>query len=56
MTPDFKVQASLNIMALANSKESRFQKSATFSSLREVVSWKLTVDIQSVEDKRQQQE
>ena len=49
-------QAGLDIMALASRKECKIQKSGTFPSLREVISWKLTVDIQSVEDKRKKEE
>ena len=55
-TPDIQVQASLNIMAVANSTDNSIQKSGTFSSLKEIISWKLYINIQSVEDGRQQQE
>ena len=50
-TPDIQVQANMNIMALANSTNNSFQRYRTFSSLREIVSWKLSVSIQSVEDR-----
>ena len=44
------IQANLNIMALANSTDNSFQKSGTFSSLREIISWKLSVSIQKTRD------
>ena len=55
-TPSFKVQAAVNMMALASRSEGIIQKSGTISSLREVFSWKLTFAIQTEVDKRQQEE
>ena len=44
-TPDIQVQTSLNIMALANSTANSFQESGMFSSLREIINWKLLINI-----------
>ena len=55
-TPNVKVQAAVNIIALASRLEGMVQKSGTISSLREVFSWKLTFAIQTEVDKRQQEE
>ena len=50
-TPGVKVQAEVDIMALASRLEGMIQKSGTISSLREVLTWKLTIAIQSEENK-----
>ena len=55
-TPSFKVQAAVNMMALASRSEGIIQKSGTISSLREVFSWKLKFAIQTEGNKRQQKE
>ena len=52
-TPGVKVQAAVDMMALASRSEGMVQKSGTISSLREVFSWKLTFAIQTEVDKRQ---
>ena len=55
-TPDVKIQAEVDVMALASRQEGMVQKSCTFSSLIELITWKLTIAIQSMENKRQQEE
>ena len=55
-TPGVKVQAEVDMMALASRLEGMVQKSGTISSLREVLTWKLTFAIQTKENKRQQEE
>ena len=51
-TPGVKVQAEVDMMALASRLEGMMQKSGTISSLREVLTWKLTFAIQTEENKR----
>ena len=53
-TPDVKVKAEVDMMALASKLEGMVEKSRTISSLREVFTWKLTFAIQTEENKRLQ--
>ena len=55
-TPKIQVKVSMNVMALASNNTDKFQESGVFSSLREIITWKLLVNVKSVESKRQQQE
>ena len=50
-TPGVKVQAEVDIMAVASRSESIMQKSGTNSSLREALTWKLTFAIHAEENK-----
>ena len=47
---------SISSMAQASINNNSFQRYGTFSYLREIVSWKMAVSIQSVEDSSQEQQ
>ena len=44
-TPNIQVEASMNVMALASSNTDSIQESGVFSLLREVITWKLLINI-----------
>ena len=50
-TPDFKVQAILDIMGMASGDSNKFQRYSTISYLREDISWKLAVSSKAIGDR-----